>query len=80
MPDGLAEAAYEVIHGRFTDDERKGVFGPEVASPASASAQDKLLAYTAATHPVERASQLKQRRLDDRATHRARACLVPTPG
>jgi uncharacterized protein (TIGR03086 family) len=46
MPDGLAEAAYEIIHGRFTDEQRKGVFGPEIAVPASASAQDRLLAYT----------------------------------
>jgi uncharacterized protein (TIGR03086 family) len=46
MPDGLAEEAYDVIYGRFTDDQRKGVFGPEVAVSADASAQDKLLAYT----------------------------------
>ena len=46
MPDGLPEAAFEMIHGRFTDDQRKGVFKPEVKVPASASAQDKLLAYT----------------------------------
>jgi uncharacterized protein (TIGR03086 family) len=46
MPDGLPEAAYEMIHGRFTDDQRKGVFMPEVAVPADASAQDRLLAYT----------------------------------
>ena len=49
MPDGLADAAYETIHGRFTDDQRKGVFKPEVAVPPSASAQDKLLAYTGRT-------------------------------
>ena len=30
MPDGLPEAAYEMIHGRFTDEQRKGVFKPEV--------------------------------------------------
>jgi len=46
MPDGLPEAAYQMIHGRFTDDQRKGVFKPEVAVGADASAQDKLLAYT----------------------------------
>lgn len=45
MPEGLAEAAYEMIHGRFADDQRKGVFKPEVAVASSASAQDKLLAY-----------------------------------
>ena len=46
MPDGLAEAAYKVVHGRFTDEERKGVFGPQVATSKGASAQDRLLAYT----------------------------------
>ena len=46
MPDGLPEAAYEMIHGRFTEDQRKGVFKPEVQVPADAPAQDKLLAYT----------------------------------
>ena len=46
MPDGLPEAAYEMIHGRFTDDQRKGVFAPEIEVGADASAQDRLLAYT----------------------------------
>jgi uncharacterized protein (TIGR03086 family) len=46
MPEGLPEAAYSFIHGRFTDDQRKGVFKPEVAVASNASAQDKLLAYT----------------------------------
>jgi uncharacterized protein (TIGR03086 family) len=46
MPDGLPEAAFDMIHGRFTDDQRKGVFKPEVKVPANASAQDRLLAYT----------------------------------
>jgi uncharacterized protein (TIGR03086 family) len=46
MPDGLAEAAYNMIHGRFTDDQRKGVFKPEIAVGSSAPMQDKLLAYT----------------------------------
>jgi uncharacterized protein (TIGR03086 family) len=45
MPDGLAEAAFSMIHGRFTDEQRTGVFKPEVPVPASASGQDKLLAY-----------------------------------
>ena len=31
MPDGLAAAAYEMVHGAFTDDQRKGVFKPEIA-------------------------------------------------
>ena len=46
MPEGLAEAAYETIHGKFTDEQRKGLFKPEVAVGPKASAQDKLLAYT----------------------------------
>ena len=46
MPDGLADAAYEIVHGRFTDEERKGVFGPEVVISKGVSAQDRLLAYT----------------------------------
>jgi len=45
MPEGLAEAAYEAIHGRFTDEQRKGTFKPEVPVGADASAQDRLLAY-----------------------------------
>jgi uncharacterized protein (TIGR03086 family) len=46
MPDELAEAAYRMIHGRFTEDQRKGVFKPEIEVAADASAQDRLLAYT----------------------------------
>jgi uncharacterized protein (TIGR03086 family) len=46
MPEGLPEAAFEMIHGRFTDEQRKGVFKPEIDVPADASAQEKLLAYT----------------------------------
>ena len=46
MPAGLPEAAYEMVHGKFTDEQRKGVFKPEVKVAADVSAQDKLLAYT----------------------------------
>jgi uncharacterized protein (TIGR03086 family) len=46
MPEGLPDGAYQIIHGRFTDEQRKGVFKPAVPVPASASAQDKLLGYT----------------------------------
>jgi uncharacterized protein (TIGR03086 family) len=46
MPEGLPEAAYEMIHGRLTDEQRKGVFKPELPVAPDASAQDKLLAYT----------------------------------
>jgi uncharacterized protein (TIGR03086 family) len=46
MPDGLPEAAYDMIHGRFTEGQRKGIFKPEVSVGPDASAQDRLLAYT----------------------------------
>jgi uncharacterized protein (TIGR03086 family) len=46
MPEGLPDAAYELVHGKFTDEQRKGVFKPEVKVPDSASPQDRLLAYT----------------------------------
>jgi uncharacterized protein (TIGR03086 family) len=46
MPDGLADAAYQMIHGRFTEEQRKGVFKPERPAPPDASMQDRLLAYT----------------------------------
>ncbi len=51
MPQGLPEAAYALIQGRFNDSERKGVFKPEVHVGKDASAQEKLLAYTG-RHPV----------------------------
>jgi uncharacterized protein (TIGR03086 family) len=46
MPDGLAQAAYDTIHGRFTDEQRKGVFKPEIKVGDDASPQQRLLAYT----------------------------------
>jgi hypothetical protein len=46
MPEGLPEAAYAMIHGRFTDEQRQGVFKPEVTISPSSSPQAKLLAYT----------------------------------
>ena len=46
MPDDLAEAAYGMIHGRFTDEQRRGVFKPEIVVSADSSPQAKLLAYT----------------------------------
>jgi uncharacterized protein (TIGR03086 family) len=46
MPDGLAQAAYDVIHGRFTDEQRKGVFAPEIPVGDDATPQQRLLAYT----------------------------------
>ena len=46
MPFGLAQAAYETIHGRFTDEQRKGVFKPEITVDDDATPQQRLLAYT----------------------------------
>jgi uncharacterized protein (TIGR03086 family) len=46
MPDGLAQAAYDVIHGRFTDEQRKGVFKPEIPVGDDVTPQQRLLAYT----------------------------------
>lgn len=46
MPPGLPDAAYGMIHGRFTDEQRRGVFNPEIKVGADASAQDRLLGYT----------------------------------
>jgi uncharacterized protein (TIGR03086 family) len=46
MPDGLPDAAYSLIYGRFTDDQRQGIFKPEVPVGPDATAQDRLLAYT----------------------------------
>jgi uncharacterized protein (TIGR03086 family) len=46
MPEGLAQAAYDCIHGRFTDEQRKGVFGPEIPVGDGATPQQRLLACT----------------------------------
>jgi uncharacterized protein (TIGR03086 family) len=46
MPDELPGPALEAIHGRFTEEQRKGVFKPEISVGDDASAQDRLLAYT----------------------------------
>ncbi len=46
MPEGLPSTAYGMIHGRFTDEQRAGVFKPALRLPENASTQDQLLAYT----------------------------------
>jgi uncharacterized protein (TIGR03086 family) len=46
MPEDLAEAAFAMIDGKLTDENREPGFKPVVAVPEDASAQDKLLAYT----------------------------------
>jgi uncharacterized protein (TIGR03086 family) len=45
MPDGLAQAAYDTIHGKFSDEQRKNLFKPELPVPDDADAQTRLLAY-----------------------------------
>ncbi len=49
MPEGLPDVGYELVHGRFTDEQRKGIFKPEVTVGPDASIQDKYLAYTGRT-------------------------------
>ena len=46
MPDGLADAAYRAIYGMFTEEQRHGVFKPELPVRDGATAQERLLAYT----------------------------------
>ena len=46
MPDGLPDMAYQLIHGQFTEEQRVGVFKPEIPVGENVSAQDRLLAYT----------------------------------
>jgi uncharacterized protein (TIGR03086 family) len=46
MPEDLPAAAYDAIHGRFTEEQRKGVFKPELSVGDDASPQERLLAYT----------------------------------
>jgi len=46
MPEDLAEAAYSIIHGAFPEEQREGVFKPEVQVGDDASPQERLLAFT----------------------------------
>jgi uncharacterized protein (TIGR03086 family) len=46
MPAGLADTAYTIIHGRFTEDQRQGVFKSEISVAPDASGQDRFLAYS----------------------------------
>jgi hypothetical protein len=46
MPEGLPEAAYTIIDGRWPDEQRPGVLKPEVSIAPDSSAQEKLLAYS----------------------------------
>jgi hypothetical protein len=40
------QAAYDFIHGRFTDEQRTGIFKPELPAGDDASPQQRLLAFT----------------------------------
>jgi len=46
MPAGLPEAAYGLIHGAFTEEQRVGVFKPELDPGPDPTPQERLLAYT----------------------------------
>lgn len=46
MPDGLAQAAFDIVNGNLSAEARGQVFGPEVAVADDAPAQEKLLGYT----------------------------------
>jgi uncharacterized protein (TIGR03086 family) len=46
MPDDLAQAALSMLDGRLTPDRRGDAFKPEIDVDSSASAQERLLAYT----------------------------------
>jgi uncharacterized protein (TIGR03086 family) len=46
MPEDLAEASFQMLDGRLTDEQRKGGFKSAIEVGDDASAQDRLLAYT----------------------------------
>jgi uncharacterized protein (TIGR03086 family) len=46
MPDGLAQAAYDVIYGKFDEEQRKAFFKPAVPVADDGTPQQRLLAYT----------------------------------
>ena len=46
MPDDLAQAAFAMVDGRLTPENRGTGFKPALDAPEAASAHDKLLAYT----------------------------------
>jgi uncharacterized protein (TIGR03086 family) len=46
MPDTLARGAYEFLNGRFSAEQRAGLFKAEVPVADDASAQEKLLGFT----------------------------------
>lgn len=46
MPDDLARAAFSMLDGRLTDEQRGDGFKAAISVPDTASAQDKLLGYT----------------------------------
>ena len=49
MPGDLAEAAFKMMDGRMSDEQRGSFFGLAVKVADDASAQDKLLAYSGRT-------------------------------
>jgi hypothetical protein len=67
MPDGLPAAAYQMIHGRFTDDKRKGLFKPKLRLDHDASDQD------GASWEWNHTTLLRTRKPDREAVRLARA-------
>lgn len=49
MPEDLAAAAFDMLDGRLTPDRRGDAFGPAIDVPDTATAQEKVLAYTGRT-------------------------------
>ena len=80
MPDGLAEAAYGSSTAASPMKSARVSSGPRSPVLRAPPPRTSSSPTQAATHPVERASQLKQRGLDDRADPQSPcACLVPAP-
>ena len=57
MPKGLPAVAYDMIHGRFSDEQRQGVFKPTVAVgptplPRTSSSPTRDETPLLETHPV----------------------------
>lgn len=46
LPEDLAAAAFSMLDGRLTDDQRGDAFAPAVQVPDTASVQERLLGYT----------------------------------
>ncbi len=82
MPDGLAQAAYDMIHGRFTDEQRKGTFKPEIAVGAGCDGAGQA-ARLHRSHPVQLSRAGRRATLagmDDGQANTPRNALGPLAG